>query len=122
MDKEQMILILISIYLSLHAVQCSIQFETVNIGKIISMIRSGQSCVSIIQDFLNRISQFNGNTPSINHINAFITINSHELDQARTLDTNYSSTGNISGSLHCVRALIKDNFDVGMRIDTLSVI
>ena len=107
-----MILILISIYLSLHAVQGSIQFETVNIGKIISMIRSGQSCVSIIQDFLNRISQFNGNTPSIN---AFITINSGALDQARTLDANYSSTGNLSGSLHCVPALIKDNIDVGMR-------
>lgn len=105
--------VLVFVCLSVSAVRCSVQFETVSVGKILSMIQSGQSCVSIIQDFLDRITQFNKKSPSIN---AFITINVGAVNQANALDTYYASSGNISGSFHCVPVLIKDNIDVCMLV------
>lgn len=86
-----------------------VKFETVNVNEIISYIKSGSKCVNIIQEFITRIDTYNKNYPKIN---AVISMNPSALDEAQVLDTFYSNTGNLKGSLHCVPMLIKDNIDV----------
>lgn len=86
-----------------------VKFETVNVKEIIDYIKSGDKCLNIIQEFIDRIEAFNKKPPTIN---AVISLNPRVLDEARELDTLYANSGQLKGPLHCIPILIKDNIDV----------
>src|SRR5580658_3746684 len=69
------------------------------------------TCEQLINHYLERIKQYNLSTAKHAPINAFNEINPTALDQARQLDNHYSQTQKLSGSLHCIPVVLKDNID-----------
>lgn len=60
----------------------------------------------IVEAYLDRIDAYN------DELNAIITVNSNAVDRAAELDNEFSDSG-LTGSLHGVPILLKDNFDTG---------
>lgn len=72
---------------------------------------SNITCVQLIENYLTRIKQYNLSLTRGAPINAFTEINPSVLDEARRLDEYYTKTHRLSGTLHCVPVLLKDNID-----------
>ena len=86
--------------------------ESVTIDSIHSAIQNHQlTCLQLITAYLDRIKKYNLSTNSRAPINAFSEINPSVLTQAQQLDTHFKKTGQISGSLHCIPVILKDNID-----------
>lgn len=69
------------------------------------------SCEQLINSYLTRIKKFNLSNTTQPSINAITEINTSVLEEARQLDKYYQTTGNFSGSLHCIPIIIKDNIN-----------
>lgn len=83
--------------------------EELTINKLHDAILEGQvTCVEIVRSYLNRIQAYDVNGPKINSI---IATNSLALRQAAELDEAFSQTHELSGSLHCVPVVLKDNYN-----------
>ena len=65
------------------------------------------TCEALVQGYIDRIDAYDDTGPALKSV---ININPRALDRARTLDMNYAVSG-LSGPLHCVPVLLKDNFD-----------
>ena len=64
---------------------------------------------SIIQGFLNRIAAYDKKGPALGLV---ISINAHALEEADRLDGSFAASGELSGPLHGIPVLAKDNYDL----------
>ncbi len=87
-----------------------------SIESLHAALLSGQtSCQQVIRSYLDRIESYDkdnhgkqANNPKLTSI---ITVNQQALTQAAKLDAEQAHSGGLSGPLHCVAILPKDNID-----------
>ncbi len=90
------------------ALAFTFRLEEATVGSIQSALGSGRvTCTDITQLYLNRIAAYDDQGPALN---AIITTNPNALAIAADLDTKYAQSG-LTGPLHCVPVIAKDNFD-----------
>ena len=89
------------------------QLEETTIARIHEAMKAGQlTCRGLVQQYLKRIEAYDRNGPAIN---ALVVVNPEALAQADALDARYKTSGPV-GPLHCVPAIVKDNFEtVGLQ-------
>lgn len=89
-------------------------FEVVEttIARVHDAMRAGRlTCRELVGSYLKRIEAYDKNGPGINSI---VIINPEVRKQAEELDRRFAQSG-LSGSLHCVPVIVKDNFEtIGM--------
>src|SRR5262245_38399007 len=84
------------------------RLEETTIAQIHSALRAGQlTCRSLVEQYLARIEANDKAGPAIN---AIVVVNPNALAEADELDRRARS-GGLVGSLHCVPAIVKDNFE-----------
>ena len=84
------------------------EIEETTIGQIHGAMKAGQlTCRSLVEHYLKRIESFDKIGPAIN---AIVEINKNALADADALDRR-ASQGALSGPLHCIPAIVKDNFE-----------
>ncbi|MEG1641534.1 MAG: amidase family protein [Synergistaceae bacterium] len=66
------------------------------------------TCKELVQFYLDRIEKYDKQGPCLN---AVIYINPKALEEAEKLDELYEKTGQLTGPLHGIPVLLKDNFD-----------
>lgn len=82
------------------------------ITSIQSAIQQHQlTCVQLTTAYLTQIKQYNFNTTRHAPINALSEINASALTEAAKLDDEFAQTGKLSGVLHCIPVILKDNID-----------
>lgn len=86
--------------------------ESVTITSIHSAIQNHQlTCFDLITTYIDRIKKYNLSVKDHAPINALSELNPSALSQAHQLDTSFKRTGRISGQLHCIPIILKDNID-----------
>ncbi len=86
--------------------------ERATITSILEAIQSNKfTCAELVTAYLDRIKKYNLNVDQTAPINAFTEINPSILEEARSLDKEFSKTHSLKGPLHCVPIVIKDNID-----------
>ena len=84
------------------------EIEETTIAQIHAAMKSGQlTCRGLVEHYLKRIESFDKAGPAIN---AIVEINKNALADADALDRR-ASQGALSGPLHCIPAIVKDNFE-----------
>ncbi len=97
---------------ALPAFAAEYHFDDTTIYSLRTEIKSGTfTCEQIISAYLQRIKEYNLSTVNSAPLNAFTTLNTQALDQARALDTEYKQTHEFKGALHCIPVIVKDNID-----------
>src|ERR1700752_1979497 len=82
--------------------------EETTIAAVHAAIRDGRlTCRALVDQYLRRIAAFDKNGPAIN---AIILTNPNALDEADALDARFKQ-GGLTGPLHCVPMIVKDNFE-----------
>ena len=82
--------------------------DELTIAQIHSAMKAGRlTCRGLVDAYLRRIEAFDKRGPAIN---AIVVINPAARDEAAALDRRFS-TGGLAGPLHCVPAIVKDNFE-----------
>ena len=84
-----------------------LRLEEANIADIQAAMESGLTCRQLTSVYLKRIEAYDKKGPAINSI---ILVNPKALDLAEELDVKFKKTG-LTGSLHCIPIILKDNFD-----------
>jgi amidase len=88
--------------------QSVFQLEENTIAQIHAAFKAGSlTCRSLVEQYQQRIAAFDKKGPAIN---AIVVMNPDALAQAEELDRRFKS-GGLSGPLHCVPAIVKDNFE-----------
>ena len=88
--------------------QTSFHVEEASIADIHGAMKAGRlTCRALVQAYLRRIEAYDKTGPAIN---AIVVINPDALAQADQLDTRFAQGGFV-GPLHCVPAIVKDNFE-----------
>ncbi len=78
------------------------------IADIHAAFRGGElTCRQLIQLYLDRIQAYDKRGPALN---AIVTINPKALDAADALDAKFRASGPV-GPLHCIPAILKDNYN-----------
>ena len=62
----------------------------------------------VTQSYINRILAYDKRGP---YLNSIITLNEHALDDADKLDSALKATGKLTGPLHGIPVIVKDNLD-----------
>lgn len=109
LTKLSSALILLSLY-----TQTTFAFtiEETTISKIHDAIKQHQlTCVQLVSAYLDRIKEYNLSVAKTAPINAFTEINTSALTDAQKIDTDYLTSGKLSGALHCIPVILKDNID-----------
>jgi Asp-tRNA(Asn)/Glu-tRNA(Gln) amidotransferase A subunit family amidase len=84
------------------------RLEEATISGIHAAMRSGQlTCRALVDGYLRRIEAYDKNGPAIN---AIVVVNPEARAQADELDRRFKA-GGPTGPLHCVPAIVKDNFE-----------
>ena len=84
------------------------EVQEATIADIHAAFREGRlTCVQLVEAYLRRIDAYDANGPSINSI---VVTNPEALRQAEDLDRRFAR-GGLTGSLHCVPMIVKDNFE-----------
>ncbi|HSC29266.1 MAG TPA: amidase family protein [Vicinamibacterales bacterium] len=84
------------------------QIEEATITDIHDAMKGGRlTCRSLVEQYLRRIEAFDKNGPALNSI---VQINPDVMKEADALDRRLSS-GAPTGPLHCIPAIVKDNFE-----------
>jgi Asp-tRNA(Asn)/Glu-tRNA(Gln) amidotransferase A subunit family amidase len=82
--------------------------EETTIAQIHDAMRTGRlTCHALVDAYLRRIEAYDKNGPALN---AIVVVNPDALKQADELDRRYAQGGFV-GPLHCVPAIVKDNFE-----------
>jgi Asp-tRNA(Asn)/Glu-tRNA(Gln) amidotransferase A subunit family amidase len=82
--------------------------EEATIGAIHAAFRAGQlTCRGLVEHYLRRIEAYDKRGPAIN---AIVVVNPRAIAEADALDQRRTS-GAAIGSLHCIPAIVKDNFE-----------
>ena len=89
------------------------QVEELTIAQIHSGLKAGRlTCRGLVDAYLRRIDAYDKQGPAIN---AIVVINRAAREEAAALDRRFSN-GGLVGPLHCVPAIVKDNFEtVGLQ-------
>jgi amidase len=78
------------------------------ITQIHDAMKAGRlTCRTLVEQYLRRIDTFDKNGPAIN---AIVITNPDALKQADAMDQRFKQ-GGLSGPLHCIPAIVKDNFE-----------
>ena len=86
------------------------QLEETTIAQIQAALKSRQlTCRALVEQYLKRIESLDKDKAGP-AINAIVEINKHALADADALDRR-ASQGALSGPLHCIPAIVKDNFE-----------
>ena len=86
--------------------------EEASIADIKHAIQSKQiTCVALTQAYLTRIKLFDLSATDKPSINALSELNTSALTEAAALDRAFDRTHRLTGPLHCVPVIIKDNID-----------
>src|SRR5215471_3919595 len=82
--------------------------EEATIAQIHDAMKSGGlTCHALVDAYLRRIDAYDKNGPALN---AIVVVNPDGLKTADELDRRYAQ-GGPTGALHCVPAIVKDNFE-----------
>ena len=82
--------------------------EETTIAQIHDAMTAGRlTCHALVDAYLHRIDAYDKNGPALN---AIVVVNPQALQQADQLDQRYASGGFV-GPLHCIPAIVKDNFE-----------
>ncbi len=91
----------------------SFRVEETTIAQIHAAMKAGQlTCRALVEQYLRRIDAYDKNGPAIN---AIVVLNPDALQQADDLDRRFAQ-GGLTGPLHCIPTIVKDNFEtVGLQ-------
>lgn len=91
----------------------SFEVEEATIAQVHDAMRAGRlTCRALVGEYLKRIAAYDKNGPAIN---AIVLINPEAEKQANDLDRRFAQSG-LTGPLHCVPMIVKDNFETaGLR-------
>ena len=96
------------------------KLEETTISKIHAAFRTGELTVAdLIDGYLARIEAYDQAGPALNSI---ITVNSVARDDAVRLDAEYARTGELSGSLHGIPIVVKDQAETAGLMTTFGSI
>lgn len=85
------------------------ELEEATIGSIHEAYRSGCLTVrSLVESYVRRIEEYDNSGPCIH---AVVNVNPHALAQADDLDEEFSRSGHLSGPLHGIPFLLKDQIE-----------
>ncbi|MHA3122626.1 amidase [Legionella pneumophila] len=88
------------------------QLESATIRSIHHAIQNHQfTCFDLVTTYIDRIKKYNLSTKKFAPINAWSEINTSAIVQAQQLDASFKNTGLLSGPLHCIPVILKDNID-----------
>ena len=89
------------------------EVEEATIAQVHQAMRAGRlTCRGLVDQYLKRIDAYDKNGPAIN---AIVLVNPDAEKQADELDRRFSQSG-LTGPLHCVPMIVKDNFQtVGLQ-------
>ena len=107
---NRLLLPLIALSASIAAAQGGQRFaiEEATIAGIHAEMKAGRlTCQALVEHYLRRIDAYDKKGPALN---ALVISNPAALKQAADLDRRYK-TGVPAGPLHCVPAIVKDNFE-----------
>ena len=85
-------------------------FEVVEatIAEVHDSMKAGRlTCRALVESYLKRIAAYDKNGPAINSL---IVVNPAALSEADELDRRFA-LGGLTGPLHCVPTIVKDNFE-----------
>jgi amidase len=112
---KKLVLLLSVIVVAQPDAQAPQPFEVheASIAQIHDAMKAGRlTCRSLVEQYLRRIDTFDKNGPAIN---AIVITNPDVLKQADAMDQRFKQ-GGLSGPLHCVPTIVKDNFEtVGLQ-------
>ncbi len=93
--------------------QAPFEVEEATIAQVHDAMKAGKlTCRALVAQYLKRIDAYDKNGPSIN---AIVLINPDVEKQADELDRRFAQSG-LTGPLHCVPMIVKDNFETqGLR-------
>ena len=97
-------------FVALPSAQTPPPFEVheASIAQIHSAMNAGRlTCRGLVEQYLRRIDTFDKNGPAVN---AIVMTNPDVLKQADAMDQRFKQ-GGLSGPLHCIPAIVKDNFE-----------
>ena len=84
----------------------SFKLEETTIAKIHNALRAGEvTCVDLVEGYLARIEAYDRSGPTLNSI---VTVNPHARDEAARLDAQLAASGQLSGPLHGIPIVVKD--------------
>lgn len=89
------------------------EVEETTIAQVHDAMKAGSlTCRALVGEYLKRIDAYDKNGPAIN---AIVLLNPDALKQADDLDRRFAQSG-LTGPLHCVPMIVKDNFETaGLR-------
>lgn len=88
------------------------QLEETTITKVQTAIKNHElTCEQLVLSYLDRIKQYDLSIAKSAPINAITEINRSALNDAQALDAEFNKTQQLSGPLHCVTMILKDNID-----------
>ncbi|HLX45114.1 MAG TPA: amidase family protein [Bryobacteraceae bacterium] len=111
---------MIRFFVSILAATCALvaqtppfEVEEATISQVHDAMKAGRlTCRGLVDLYLKRIAAFDKNGPAIN---AIVMLNPEAGRQADELDRRFSQSG-LTGPLHCVPLIVKDNFETqGLR-------
>ena len=83
------------------------EVEEATIAQVHDAMEAGQlTCRALVGEYLKRIDAYDKNGPAIN---AIVLINPDAVKEADELDRRFAQSG-LTGPLHCVPMIVKDNF------------
>ena len=85
------------------------QIEEATIGDIHAAYRDGSlTCRQLVESYMARIDAYDRSGPTINSI---VTVNPRALEEAEDLDAEFARTGELSGPLHGIPVVVKDQVE-----------
>jgi len=83
--------------------------EEATIAEIHQAMAAGRlTARQLVQLYLDRIAAYDKNGPALN---AIVTVNPAALARADSLDATFARTGRLTGALHGIPVIVKDNYD-----------
>jgi amidase len=84
------------------------EVEEATIAQVHDAMKAGRlTCRALVDQYLRRIDAYDKNGPAIN---AIVLINPDAAKEADEMDRRFAQSG-LTGPLHCVPAIVKDNFE-----------
>jgi amidase len=109
----QVIRSLTLLFLALPLTAQNFEVEEATISQVHDAMKAGRlTCRALVAQYLKRIEAYDKNGPAINSI---VLVNPDVEKQADELDRRFAQSG-LTGPLHCVPMIVKDNFETqGLR-------
>ena len=86
-----------------------VPIEEITIAQLHAAYIDGKATArEVTEAYLGRIAAYDKSGP---YLNALITVNANALEDAAKLDAMLKSTGKLTGPLHGIPVIVKDNID-----------